>query len=134
MDDIIKASIEGRRAAFSVYQITDQKMINKIDNYFEKLNTFAYHYDDINEFEKDFANSELSKEYTDLFIEISNKYGVSNSDTSLADEIKDDVARGVRREVKQEAYDKVRDIPVVGEALNIKQHVDFFSRFKKKKN
>ena len=134
MDDIIKASIEGRRAAFSVYQINDKKIINKIDNYFEKLNTFAYHYDDINEFEKDFANSELSKEYTDLFIEVSNKCEISNSDTNLADEIKDDVARGVRREVRQEAYDQVRDIPVVGEALNIKQHFDFFSRFKKKKD
>ena len=39
-----------------------------------------------------------------------------------------------RASIHQAAYDKARDIPGVGEALSIKQHVDFFSRFKKKKD
>lgn len=118
MDDIIKVSIEERKAVFSIYNITDQKMINKIDNYFEKLNTFAYHYDNINDFENDFIDSELSKEYTDLLIEISNKYGTAEN------VVKDDTTHYV----KQDVYDKV------GKTMIIKQPFNFFSKLKNKKD
>ena len=51
---------------------------------------------------------------------------------SVLEEIGDDAARYVRRKARQEAYDKVRDVPVVGEVLTAKQHFDFINRFRKK--
>ncbi len=46
----------------------------------------------------------------------------------------DSLTQPIRHELYQETYDKARDILVVGDALNVKQHIDFFSRFKKKKD
>ena len=37
-------------------------------------------------------------------------------------------------DARQEAYDTIRDIPIVGDAMTVKQHFDFFSRFRKKKD
>lgn len=37
-----------------------------------------------------------------------------------------------RAAVNQKVMDTARGIPVVGDAMSIKQHVDFFKRFKKK--
>lgn len=138
MNEIVKNSVESRRTAiFSSYSINDQELLNKIEDYFKKLNEFASNYNDVMEFENVFATSELSKEYTDLFMEIS-KIGNSSPDDKkdnvILDEIKEDVTHRVRSEVRQDAYNKVRDIPVVGDAMTVKQHFDFFSRFKKKKN
>lgn len=138
MNEIVKNSVESRRTAiFSSYSINDQELLNKIEDYFKKLNEFASNYNDVMEFENAFATSELSKEYTDLFMEIS-KIGNSSPDDKkdnvILDEIKEDVTHRVRSEVRQDAYNKVRDIPVVGDAMTVKQHFDFFSRFKKKKN
>ena len=39
-----------------------------------------------------------------------------------------------RAQIHQKVYDQARDIPGVGEAMAIKQHADFFSRFIKKKD
>lgn len=138
MNEIVKNSVESRRTAiFSYYSINDQELLNKIEDYFKKLNEFASNYNDVMEFENAFATSELSKEYADLFMEIS-KIGNSSPDDKkdnvILDEIKEDVTHRVRHEVRQDAYNKVRDIPVVGDAMTVKQHFDFFSRFKKKKN
>lgn len=137
MNEMIKNSVESRRTAiFSSYPITDQDMLKKIEDYFKKLNEFASNYNDVMEFENAFATSELSKEYTDLFMEISTNANPSEESSSydLKDEIKDDIKHGVRRQVRQDAYDKVRDVPIIGDAMTVKQHFDFFSRFKKKKN
>lgn len=138
MNEIVKNSVESRRTAiFSSYSINDQELLNKIEDYFKRLNEFASNYNDVMEFENAFATSELSKEYADLFMEIS-KIGNSSPDDKkdnvILDEIKEDVTHRVRHEVRQDAYNKVRDIPVVGDAMTVKQHFDFFSRFKKKKN
>jgi hypothetical protein len=52
----------------------------------------------------------------------------------IANDMVDDVTHGARVRANQAAYDAARDIPVVGDALNVKQHFDFFSRFRKKKD
>ena len=52
----------------------------------------------------------------------------------LASEIKEEVTHQIRHKAYRESYDKMRDIPVVGEVMSVRQHVNFFSRFKKKKN
>lgn len=138
MNEIIKNSVESRKTAiFSSYNITDQDLLNKIDDYFNRLNDYASNYNDVMEFENAFASSELNKEYTNLFIEISSYANNSTNDSKdniIYDEIKEDITYKVRHEAREKTYDKVRDIPIVGEALNIKQHFDLFNKFKKKKN
>ena len=39
----------------------------------------------------------------------------------------------IRRQMRQEVENKARNTPIIGDILTVKQHVDFFSRFKKKK-
>lgn len=137
MEDIIKNCVESRKnAILGIIDSNDQSALETIDLYFKKLEDFARGCSSITEFEEKFQTSSLQEEYTNLFTKFMNTG--NNEETSLAsdvkDEILDDVYRRGRREIRQETYDKVRDIPVVGEALNVKQHFDFFSRFKRKKD
>lgn len=142
MNEILKPSIESRKTAlFSSYDIKDPGNLKTIEDFFKKLEDFAKDYNDVMEFETAFANSPLSKEYSDLFVQIMNTENTTDGkapvqekeeEYTLHDELKDDMERAVRRKARQEAYDKVRDIPVVGEAMSVKQHFDFFNRFRKK--
>lgn len=142
MNEILKPSIESRKTAlFSSYDIKDPGNLKTIEDFFKKLEDFAKDYNDVMEFETAFASSPLSKEYSDLFVQIMNTENTTDGkapvqekeeEYTLHDELKDDMERAVRRKARQEAYDKVRDIPVVGEAMSVKQHFDFFNRFRKK--
>lgn len=142
MNEILKPSIESRKTAlFSCYDIKDPGNLKTIEEYFKKLEEFAKDYNDVMEFETAFASSPLSKEYSDLFVQIMNTESTTDGkapvhekeeEYTIQDELKDDMERAVRRKARQEAYDKVRDIPVVGEAMTAKQHFDFFNRFRKK--
>ena len=136
MNDLVKNSVESRKMAiYNNYIITNQNILDKIDDYFKRLEEFASNYDDIMKFENDFLNSSLSSEYTNLFTLIVKDEMVNESknENKLSEKIKDDITHKVRSRAKREAYDKARDIPVVGDIMNIKQHVDFFSWFKKNK-
>ena len=93
------------------------------------------------EFETAFASSPLCSEYSNLFVQIMNTESTTDgvapvqeesTEYTIQDELKDDMERAVRRRARQDAYDKVRDIPVVGQAMEVKQHFDFFNRFRKK--
>ena len=142
MNEILKPSIESRKTAlFTSYDIKDPGNLKAIEDFFKKLEDFAKDYNDVMEFETAFASSPLSKEYSDLFVQIMNTESTTDGvapvqekeeEYTIQDELKDDMERAVRRKARQEAYDKVRDIPVVGEAMNVKQHFDFFNRFRKK--
>lgn len=157
MNDLIKNSIDARKQAFyNAYEIENADIKEKIEFLFKKIEEFANSFNDLLEFENSFAVSELNKEYIDLFTlvatteksKLPNKEDNNNNDEEqpeqdgkkdlgvlgmVADEVKEDVTYRLRKKAHDEIYDKVRDIPVVGDAINIKQHVDFFSRFKKKK-
>lgn len=148
MDNIIKQSINSRKEAFTnAYDIKDEKIINKIDDLFKRVEELGNECKDIMEFETKFASSPLNTEYTNLFTEIASSCSpivyesesIPENSNTVADEFKDDLkfaareaTQPLRRAAHQEAYDKVRDIPVVNEALGIKQHIDFFGRFRKK--
>ncbi len=137
MEDIIKNCVESRKnAILGIINSNDQTAMETINAYFKKLEDFASTCSSITDFEEKFQTSGFQEEYTNLFTKFMNTG--NNEETSLAsdvkDEILDDVYHRGRREIRQEAYDKVRDIPVVGDALNVKQHIDFFSRFKHKKD
>lgn len=152
MDSIVKSSIDARKNAFTnSYNITDESLIKKIDDLFVRINELGESCKDATEFETAFASSPLNQEYINLFTEIattstpityeSNNTDVKSDDDYIKEEIDselryqaDSLSQPIRRELHQEAYDKARDIPVVGNALDIKQKVGFFSRFKKNNN
>ena len=152
MDDIIKMSIDSRKQAiFNMYNVTDNNLINKIDDLFNRMYDLGNSCSDSMDFETKLAASPLNQEYINLFTELSTKCSMKTIDTGDTSDIKSeeeilkedvtsdakeailDVTRPARRKVNQEVYDKARDIPGVGDVLSVKQHVDFFSRFKKKK-
>ena len=154
MNDLIKNSIDVRKQAFyNAYEIENSNTKEKIEELFKQIEEFGNSFNDLLEFENAFNLSELNKEYIDLFTlvvttEKSKLKSVENNEIEenieedkkdsgvlgmIADEVKEDVTYRVRRKAYTEAYDKVRDIPVVGDAINIKQHIDFFGKFKKKK-
>ena len=152
MIEQIKTSIEARKQAFyNAYEIENSKLKEEIENLFKRIEEYANTFNDLLEFETAFATSDLNNEYIALFTkiatteksklpEVKEDEDIENEEEKqkgvlgmVADEVKEDVKYRVRRKAYTETYDKVRDIPVVGDAMNIKQHVDFFSRFKKKK-
>lgn len=144
MNEILRPSIESRKQAlFSAYDIKDPGNLKTIEDYFKKLEEFAKDYNDVMAFETAFASSPLCKEYSDLFVQIMNTERTVDGkapvvdvpeEYTLHDEMRDDMERAVRRRARQDAYDAARDVPILGEAMTAKQHFDFFSRFKKKKD
>lgn len=136
MNDIKTACIDSRKnAILSSITEKDEELERRVDEYFEKVEEFASTCSDIADFENKFATSDLAKEYASLFTMAmnTNQEEDINVAKEVGNEIADDIYRGARRQARQEAYDKVRDIPVIGDAMTVKQHFDFFSRFKKKK-
>ena len=152
MNDIVKANIEARKnAILGAYEIKEQDLLDSINDLFNRINELGESCSECGEFESKFASSSLNQEYIDIFTKIvttcspitreTETVRVKTTGEEIADEVAselkyqlEDATMPIRRELRQEAYDQVRDIPIVGDALNIKQHVDFFSRFKKKKN
>lgn len=149
MNDMVKNSIESRKnAIFSAYEINDDALKNKIKDLFERITFFGESCTDVGDFESKFAISDLNKEYINLFSKIATsckpipQESISYADSKgrgeqVLDDIKDEMEYQVkemsmpmRRKARQEVYDQARDIPIVGDVMNIKQHIDFFSRFK----
>lgn len=151
MNDLVKNSIESRKnAVYSAYDITDQGIIQKIENLFKRINEFGENCSDSLDFENKFASSELNQEYIQLFTEIattckpiirqSEERYVKSDKEYILDEFASEIryqtrnaTEPIRRKARQEAYDTARNMPVIGEVLEAKQYIDFFGRFKKKK-
>ena len=151
MNDLVKNCVESRKTAiFNVYDVKNEDNLKRIEEFFKKLEEFANNYDDVMAFEGAFASSELNQEYMDLFTKIAstesakninvddykqNPVQLSGDDVAqmAADELIDGVTSKARGIAYREAYDKARDIPVVGDAIDIKNKIDFFGRFRKNK-
>lgn len=152
MDKIVQASIDARKNAFiSTYNITDNTIIKKIEDLFNKINELGEICNDSVEFETKFASSPLNQEYISLFTEVAASctpitYETTNNNVkSDEDYIKEEIdseiryqadslSQPIRRELNQKAYDAARDVPVVGNILDAKQKLGFFGRFKKNKD
>ena len=152
MDSIVKMSIDSRKNAFTnAYQIDDQKYLDKIEDLFKRISELGESCSDATDFETKFASSPLNQEYNDLFIEIGSKfkpitYESDNSNVQTTGEylledarmeagmIVDDITMPARHKARTEFDDKVRDTPVLGDAIQAKQTFDLFKRFKKNKN
>ena len=145
MNEQVKVSIDARKNAFDSFELTDEhkKEIDKLFTEIEKLGSSCK---DAGDFETKFQASPLNKQYMDMFTKIATDGAKSNAIKGAAagmavsaaeSAVKNAIGSKVpttRAAVHQKAYDAARDIPGVGEALDIKQHVDFFSRFKKPKS
>ncbi len=142
--DIKTSCIDSRRnALFASYNIKDPGTLKTIDDYFSRLETFSKDCTDAQDFETKFASSPLAKEYSDLFVLVMSTEADVNGNMpvneveeeyTLEDEMRDDIKRGVRRRARQDIYNKARSVPGLGEAMTAKQHFDFFSMFRKKKD
>lgn len=152
MNDLVRNCIESRRTAiFNAYDVKNEDNLNKIEEFFKKLEDFANNYDDVMAFEGAFASSELNQEYMALFTQIATTEAPKNinvddykqqdslqlSGDEIAQMAADELVEGVTSKARgiayREAYDKVRDIPGVGDAIDIKNKIDFFGRFRKNK-
>lgn len=150
MDTFVKSSIDARKKAIlDAYNITDDVIKEKIENLFNRIDELGENCKDCSEFETKFASSPLNQEYIDLFTNIAttcqpNNSNIQNTDSSYSEgyytrQIKneleyqiDSATQPIRSKVRQEAYDKAREIPVVDKILEAKQYIDFFGKFKKK--
>ena len=151
MNDLVKNCVESRRTAiFNAYDVKNEENLSEIDEFFNKLEQFANDYDDVMSFENAFASSELNQEYMNLFTKIATTESPKNIDVNaykqenqinldknevcdmFVDEVSQQVTSTIKGRAYREAYDKVRDIPGVGEAIDIKNKLGFFRRLKNK--
>lgn len=152
MNDLVKNSIDSRKnGIYYSYNITDQKLIEKIDDLFRRIYEFGENCTDNMDFENKFASSNLNAEYIQLFTEIATTCSpivrenveprpVKSDEEYILEDIESEIryqtrnaTEPIRRQMRQEAYETARDMPVIGDILNVKQHVDLFNKFKKKK-
>ena len=149
MNDIVRMSINARKdALYNGYEINDEALKTKIEDLFLRINTFGEECNE-SDFEVKFASSPLNQEYINLFTEIATtckaKMYESNNEVieekTVGEEIAEDIAfeakeaiQPIRGQIVREAIDQARDIPGVGEAIDIKNKIGFLSRFKKNKD
>ncbi len=151
MNDLVKTSIDGRKnAIFSAYNVTEQSIIDKINDLFRRINEFGESCVDNMDFETKFATSSLNQEYIGLFTEIATtctpivrqveERQVKSDEEYRKEEIQSEIryqareaTMPVRRQMHEETLKAARNAPVIGEVLEAKQYKDFFGRFKKKK-
>ena len=156
MDKYVKSGIDARKQAIiNAYEL-DNKMRERVDTLFAEIEKLGSSCKDVQEFEAKFAESPLNQQYLDLFTEVatsSQPVGADASSKGAGKTIAGVVAGGIvsgvadralneakqavlptRAAVNQKVTDKMRGMPVVGDAMTVKQHLDFFGRFKKKKD
>jgi len=139
MNEMVKNSIDARKnAIYNTYEITDDKLKKEIDELFDRIYEFGKDIKDQSEFETKFNSSELNQEYINLFTKVAQSSPmvqdlknqnnvVSDVGNMVLDEAEmelDSLTHPMRHQAYQAANDKIRDIPVVGDLLTVKQHVD----------
>ena len=151
MDKYIESSIKARKdAIFNTYSVTDEGILKKIDDTFGEIEKLGAECKDVSDFEAKFAASPLNQKYMDIFMELAQAQATANVAGNFAKQAAVGAAtnavRGVvtnathgavpttRAAAHQKVMDAARDIPGVGEALEVKQYADLFGRFKKKKD
>lgn len=151
MNEFVKQSINGRKDIFtSNYQINNQNIKDKIDNLFVRIEDFGKNFNDPMEFEKQFMESNLNKEYNDLLTEVamSCKFIVKDENqfvdsNDLKKEIKDevvsdakyileDLSMPARRKAREELDSRLRDTPL-GTLEQISNMKSLFNKLKKNK-
>lgn len=159
MDKYVKQSIDARKNAISASYKLDTNAEKKVNVVFAEIEKLGEKCKDAGEFEVKFQKSPLNQQYLDLFTEIATTSQPAVQPSTGKSGIGKTIAGGMvagaaesalnqavhtvvptRAAVHQKAYDEVRDIPVVGEAINIKEKASYlahlgkmFGKGKKKK-
>ena len=140
MEEIVKNSIEARKnAIFNSYNVTDKKMLDKIDNLFNRINEFGDKYNDVSQFEAEFASSPLNSEYMNIFVEIA-QMDIKASQPGIGEVVADRVGNEIKnrvipsRAVRADRRDQaMRNIPIVGDIIDVGQKIDLLNKFRKDK-
>ena len=160
MDEFVKQSIDARKNAIGANYKISTEMQKKIDALFSEIEKLGTKCKDVGEFEAEFAKSPLNQKYLDLFTEIATNSQAKASATEMPEatkkELEKKMASGIaagaaesiadqeihrvvptRAAVHQKMYDEVRDVPVVGDAIDIGQKASYVAHlgklFSKKK-
>ena len=132
MDEYIKQSIDARRNAFSASFEISAKMQEKIDALFAEIEKLGAKCKDVGEFEAEFSKSPLNQKYMDMFTEIATgataktvaKGAAVGSVQSAAEQALRNVVP-TRAAVHQKAYDEVRKVPGLGNAIDISEKASY---------
>ena len=140
MDEYIKQSIKARKdAIYNTYKVSPEKA-QKIDALFKDIEKLGAKCKDASEFETEFSKSPLNQKYMDLFTEVAtdkNNLGgeiAKGAAVGVAESIADQAINQVvptKAAVHQKAYDAARDIPVVGDAIDLGQKAGYASHLAK---
>ena len=158
MDKNIKQSIDARKNAFGASFEINAEMQGKIDKLFGEIEKLGLKCKDVSEFEAEFAKSPLNQQYLDLFTEIATKAPAkataapkvpkgeigkmiaAGTAAGIAESAANDAINSVlptRAAVHQEAYDAVRKVPGLGDAIDIGEKARYAGHlaklFRKKK-
>ena len=145
MEASVKMSIDGRKTAiFNAYEVPENFQA-RINDLIAKLEELGKGCKDSAEFESKLANSPLNAEYTQLFTDLAMggakcKFGPAPGEIEEVDqtEVAKDLAKdyaemeveGAVQHVRGRAYraaeSKLRDVPVIGDAIDAKRKFDFF--------
>ena len=128
MDEYIKQSIDARRNAFSASFEISAKMQEKIDALFAEIEKLGAKCKDVGEFEAEFSKSPLNQKYMDMFTEIATgataKTVAKGAAVGAVQSAAEQALRSVvptRAAVHQKAYDEVRKVPGLGNAIDISE-------------
>ena len=136
MDEYIKQSIKSRKDAFSMSFEVSAEMQKKIDALFSEIEKLGAKCKDVQEFEAEFSKSPLNQQYMDLFTEIATesagKQAAGQVAKSMAVGAVESIARNAlggvvptRAAVHQKAYDEVRKVPGLGNAIDISEKASY---------
>jgi glutamine synthetase adenylyltransferase len=149
MNEYVKASIDARKKALTgTYQISE-KLQKEIDELFLEIEKFGTTCADAGDFETKFAASPLNQKYIDLFTKVATAdaagAAAKSAAAGMATSTAENIARNAigsnipttRAAVHQKAYDAARDIPVVGDAIEVAKNASYLGHlgkmFSKKK-
>lgn len=144
MEESVEMSIDGRKnAIFNAYEVPEN-MQAKITELFKSIEELGKTCKDSADFEVKFAASPMNAEYTQLFTDLAMsgakcKFGPAPGEVEEIDqaEVARDLAKdyaemeveGAVQSVSGRAYraaeSKMRDIPVIGDAIDAKRKFDF---------
>lgn len=150
MNDIVKTSVDSRKQAiYNSYEIEGSPIEKEIKYFFEELEKYASKYNDVMDFENAFQSSDLNTRYINLFSEIASKCKpkvIESSQTSINSDnvtnevvsdmkyVADELTMPARRQARQQVDDTLRSTPIIGDVMEVKQHIDLFNKFKKHKD
>lgn len=139
MNEMVKNSIDARKnAIYNTYEVTNDKLKKEIDELFDKIYEYGKDMKGQTEFESKFPTSPLNQEFIDMFTKVAqsspmvqdlkNQNNVASDVANMAlDEVEmgvDSLTHPMRHKAYQAANDKIRNLPIVGDILTVKQHAD----------